>query len=89
MSPSFFCPHKAIVLFAQCYPLLSHEPLGPRLDHLAGVPMFQVTFSSQHAVQTSDLLLFYLDILKAMTVSMYMRPVDAALMETSRAPVCL
>lgn len=37
----------------------------------------------------SDLFLFYLDILKAMTVSMYMRPVDAALMETSRAPVCL
>lgn len=37
----------------------------------------------------SDLFLFYLDILKAITVSMYMRPVDAALMETSRAPVCL
>lgn len=49
-----FCPHKAIVLFVQCYPLLSHKPLGPRLDHLTGVPMLQVTFSSQHAVLTGE-----------------------------------
>ena len=66
------------------YPSLSHNPQGPRPDHLAGLSVLEecqtkksdLLLHSQRSttpIRLGNKGLFYLDVFKAMTV-MYMRP---------------